>query len=308
MNVWGKRSQEADVPDPLLVGEVQSKRFKVGNAPTDFELPLERSGTDGYVLTAQANGGTAWLPGGGVTDPLIVNSATVNVSLTSNGTATLHGAQFTDAIFGTDATFTENVNANIVAGQSAEFDDTVFGTTEVIGASLKVGTPSNPVYTLPASAGTVNQVITADTNGNTSWRSPAAVDPLTVANATVTNSLTSNGLTTLSGGANVTGAISAQAATFNGNVQVSQAISCLNNITATGTVQGATVQGTTLIGSTIAAGTSTNRVYTLPTTAPATNQVIVSNADGSSSWREYRDVDVKHRVINRPCWCTCRLH
>ena len=209
MNVWGKRSQEADVPDPLLVGEVQSKRYKVGSTPTDFELPLARSGTDGYVLTSQANGATAWLPGGGVTDPLVVNTATVTGTLTSNGFTNLNFTRFDDNIDGITASLSNrliagSVEAGDVSASTGSFSGalgassvtttgnvTALGNLNIqgpavfnggltaggnvitggtiTGTALSVGTPANRLYTLPTADGANGAVMTTNGTGTLTW-------------------------------------------------------------------------------------------------------------------------------------------
>ena len=91
MNTWGKRPS-LSVPDPLIVGEVQTKRLKLGAAPTNYELPLA-NGPNGYVLTAQTSGPAVWAAGGAavIPNPLVVADLNVTTSATIGNFPTNYG-------------------------------------------------------------------------------------------------------------------------------------------------------------------------------------------------------------------------
>jgi hypothetical protein len=135
------------------------------NSPADQQVLRYNSSLGKWqndVVSSAFNGGT-------ITNPLVVNNATVSTSSTSGSLRVTGGVGIVDDLFVGGTITVEDENLDLKTSANIRFYNT--DNTGYVGLSAPDNITANKIYTLPGTDGTNGQVLKTNGSGVLSWTS-----------------------------------------------------------------------------------------------------------------------------------------
>jgi hypothetical protein len=247
------------------------------SAAWTFTLPPS-AGTNGYILTTNGTGVSAW-----------TNPTALGIDIDVNSTAITGGTSgrivYDNAgTFGEISSITTNGSSELTVGLQQTTQGSVVLANTASGAystTLKSSNSATEAWTLtlPISKGTNGYILTTDGTGVSAWTNPTALGIDIDVNSTPITGGTSGRL--VYDNAGTFGEISAVTTNGTGTLTIG----------TQQTTQGSLVLGNTAAGAfftTLQSSNSASAAWTLtlPTTAGTNNYVLTTNGTGVSSWAQ----------------------